>query len=120
MTMEPRLEAPRAIDTSAEAELLPALAGSNSSNLAALLDRFTDSVTAPQAHTVGDFSETIQALHGELAMLARHFGAGFDADAEVLEFDAIFPETAANLPIEPGLAASEELEHLCRELSRDL
>jgi hypothetical protein len=90
------------------------------SNLAALLDQFTASVTNPDGHTVGAFAHTVQALHSELALLARHFGAealatddfGFDvADDE----SSIAP---SELPIEPGIAASEELEHLCRELSR--
>lgn len=86
-------------------------------NLAALLDRFTQSVTEPDAHTVGDFAATLGALHGELAMLARHFGAGSDASMDAA-FDDIFPMEATIAAVEPGLAASEELQHLCWQLSR--
>jgi len=45
------------------------------SNLADLLDRFTCSVTAPETQTIGAFAETVQALHAEFALLARHFEA---------------------------------------------
>ena len=45
------------------------------SNLASLLDRFTVSISDPEAHTIGSFAETVQALHSEFAMLARHFEA---------------------------------------------
>ncbi|MBX9926856.1 MAG: hypothetical protein K2Y05_10900 [Hyphomicrobiaceae bacterium] len=45
------------------------------SNLANLLDRFTVSISDPEAHTIGSFAETVQALHSEFAMLARHFEA---------------------------------------------
>ena len=85
-------------------------------NLAALLDRFTQSVTDPQAHTVGDFAGTVQAIHGELALLARQFGAVDDLPLEAYSFDDIFPAPVEHN--EPGIAASEELEHLCRTLSR--
>lgn len=92
------------------------------SNLAALLDRFTTSVTQPQAHTVGAFADTVQALHGEFAMLARHFGGETQVRAETIDFDDIFPQACAGeaeIPLEPGIAVSEALEHLCRELSRN-
>ena len=92
------------------------------SNLAALLDAFTNAITHPDAETVGGFAGTLQALHGELAMLAGHFGADMGAqDGDPIDFDEIFPDLARDIPHpapEPGLAADEELEHLCRELSR--
>ena len=93
------------------------------SNLAALLDQFTANITNPQAHTVGSFAHTIQALHSELSMLARTFGAEAQTvDGQGLEF-VDFDDTpedggAPSEPVEPGIAAAEELEHLCRELSR--
>ena len=107
-------------DTAEAADVQPG------SNLAALLDQFTASITNPGAHTVGSFAHTVQALHGELALLARHFGAdAADFDALDSGFDAdgtggAFPEGASPPAeaLEPGIAASEELEHLCRELSR--
>jgi hypothetical protein len=86
-------------------------------NLAALLDQFTQSVTQPHAHTVGEFAATVGALHGELAMLARHFGAD-SAEPETIDFDDIFPHDAALSKDFEGVAAEEELEHVCRELSR--
>ena len=86
-------------------------------NLAALLDQFTQHVTQPQAFTVGDFASTVGALHGELAMLARQFGIGSNAQSTI-DFDDIFPELAALDPAMAGIAAEEELEHACRELSR--
>jgi hypothetical protein len=86
-------------------------------NLAALLDQFTQSVTQPHAHSVGEFAATVGALHGELAMLARHFGA--DAtEPETIDFDDIFPLDGALSKDFEGVAAEEELEHVCRELSR--
>ena len=100
---------------------LPALP---SSNLAALLDRFTAGISNPETETVGSFAATVEALHGELVMLARHFGAGLDAgaDAEHIDLDDIFPDTPSNEIAfdrhDPGIAEDEELEHLCRELSR--
>jgi hypothetical protein len=75
-------------------------------NLAALLDRFTASVTNSEAHTVGDFASTVGALHGELNMLAHHFGGDMYASDDV-DFDEIFPAEST------GLAAEEELHHLC-------
>ncbi|MDZ4842658.1 MAG: hypothetical protein SH859_11040 [Hyphomicrobium aestuarii] len=45
------------------------------SNLADLLDRFTGSINAPETQTIGAFAETVQALHAEFALLARHFEA---------------------------------------------
>ena len=86
-------------------------------NLAALLDSFTQSVTDPGRHTVGDFAQTVGALHGEFAMLARHFGAE-TASSQEIDFDDIFPDVQIKIAIEPGLAAAEELEHLCWSLSR--
>lgn len=94
------------------------------SNLAALLDRFTAGINNPDAETVGSFAATVEALHGELVMLARHFGAGADseADTEHIDLDDIFPDTPSHSitfePHEPGIAADEELEHVCRQLSR--
>ena len=79
-------------------------------NLAALLDRFTASVTDPNAHTVGDFASTVGALHGELNMLAHHFGGGMRLVDDV-DFDEIFPQETT------GLAAEEALQHLCWKLS---
>lgn len=87
------------------------------SNLASLLDQFTQSVTMPHAHTVGHFAQTVGALHGELAMLARHFGAEANA-LEEINFDDIFPDGAPEAGEPTGLAAEEELEQVCRELSR--
>ena len=126
MTVEHGIQTSSDLDfQSASAEQLPvAIAGEPApiSNLAALLDRFTQSVTAPQSHTVGDFAGTVQALHSELAMLARHFGAEAHAPTEQIDLDDIFPEYASSasdeIPLEPGIAESEALEHLCRELSR--
>ena len=86
-------------------------------NLAALLDQFTRSVMQPHIHTVGSFATTIGALHGELAMLARHFGAGI-SESEAIDFDDIFPDEALQGPKTSGVAADDELEHVCRELSR--
>ena len=86
-------------------------------NLAALLDQFTQNVTQPDAYTVGDFAATVGALHGELAMLAHHFGASA-WEPEVIDFNDIFPGGAdASLDM-AGVTADEELEHVCRELSR--
>ena len=114
--MAPQVISPRGVDQQvpASGETLAV------SNLAALLDRFTQSVTDPGAHTVGEFAGTVQALHGELAMLARQFGAVDGQPLEAYSFDEVFPDAAlANeLAIEPGIAASEELEHRCRQLSR--
>lgn len=126
MTVEHGIQTSSDLDfQSASAEQLPvAIAGEPApiSNLAALLDRFTQSVTKPESHTVGNFAEAVQALHGELAMLARHFGAEAYAPAEQIDFDDIFAEVSASsadeIPLEPGIAQSEELEHLCRDLSR--
>ena len=81
-----------------------------STNLAALLDRFTASVTNPEAHTVGDFASTVGALHGELNMLAHHFGGEMHVSDDV-DFDEVFPAEST------GLAAEEELHHLCWQLS---
>jgi hypothetical protein len=126
MAMEPGTEFVVEHDYSSETrppEVTGRLAGAPSP-LAALLDRFTATVTDPEAHTVGDLAETVQALRGELAILAGHFGASdfCQADAGAYSFDALFAsdgETAHfEPPVEPGIAASEELEHLCRELSR--
>ncbi|MEQ1697519.1 MAG: hypothetical protein ABL901_16925 [Hyphomicrobiaceae bacterium] len=79
-------------------------------NLAALLDRFTASVSNPEAHTVGDFASTVGALHGELSMLAHHFGGDMYATDDV-DFDEMFPAEST------GLAAEEELQHICWKLS---
>ena len=99
------------------------------SNLAALLDQFTANITNPDAHTVGSFAETIEALHSELALLARHFGAGHAALSGAHEaahcddhmFADAFADTAADATDDgttgPGIAAAEELEHLCRQFS---
>ena len=89
------------------------------SNLAALLDRFTDGITNPDTQTIGSFAATVDALHGELVLLAHHFGGGVAAASDVIDFDDVFPDVtpSAGEQIEPGIAASEELEHLCRELS---
>lgn len=98
--------------------LVPATAADRpQSNLATLLDRFTAAVTTPESETIGSFAATVDALHGELAMLARHFGADVEAAQEAIDLDAIFPDTpdAADYA---GVAEAEELEHLCRELSR--
>ena len=95
----------------------------SATNLAALLDAFTDSLANPDRATVGSFAGTVQALHGELAFLARNFRDDGDAAAEAIDFDAIFPangETQA-LELDPafhGVMASDELEHLCLTLSR--
>lgn len=86
-------------------------------NLAALLDQFTQNVTQPDAHTVGDFAATVSALHGEFAMLAHHFGA-IAWEPEVIDFNDIFPSGADAGLDTAGVAADEELEHVCRELSR--
>ena len=86
-------------------------------NLAALLDQFTQSVTQPHDHTVGDFAATVGAIHGELALLARHFGAGA-SEPEVIDFNDIFPHDAELSMDDVGVAAEEELEHVCRELCR--
>lgn len=51
------------------------------SNLAALLDRFTGGLADPDAHTIGSFADTVQALHAEFAMLARHFEAAAEHSA---------------------------------------
>ena len=48
-------------------------APSAGSHLAARMNRFTDGVTDPAAMKIGEFAETIQALHAELNMLAHHF-----------------------------------------------
>ena len=101
------------------------------SNLAALLDQFTANITNPGAHTIGSFAETVQALHSEMTLLARHFASvaqhtefqhteALDAAAGI-DWDDAFGDSSHAIdeqPIEPGLAASEELEHLCRQLSR--
>ncbi len=79
-------------------------------NLAALLDRFSANVTKPDSHTVGDFASTVGALHGELNMLAHHFGGDMHM-ADDIDFDEIFPAEST------GLAAEEELQHLCWQLS---
>lgn len=79
-------------------------------NLAALLDRFTANVTDPQAHTVGDLAQTVGALHGELNMLAHHFGNDLHMTDDV-DFDEIFPHEST------GLLAEEALHHLCWKLS---
>ncbi len=94
------------------AERAPAVRGEQplGTNLAALLDRFTASVTDPNVHTVGDFASTVGALHGELNMLAHHFGGGMQLVDDV-DFDEIFPQEST------GLAAEEALQHLCWKLS---
>lgn len=90
-------------------------------DLAALLDRFTGAITNPQTETIGSFAGTVDELHRELLMLARHFGADAEAApaSDALDFDEIFPEQpiAAIEPPQTGIAQAEELEHLCRELS---
>ncbi len=91
--------------------------GAPVSNLAALLDRFTHAITHPEDETVGNFAQTVEQLHGELALLAGHFGIS-DGECDLIDFDAIFPEGAPEAVIEPGLAAGEELAHLCGLLSR--
>jgi hypothetical protein len=91
------------------------------SNLAALLDQFTATISNPQSHTVGTFAQTVEALHGELTMLARHFGAEAYSSEDVgfdLHDGENYTVGTDEQPIEPGIAAAEELEHLCRELSR--
>jgi hypothetical protein len=93
------------------------------SHLAALLDQFTANITDPEAHTLGSFAHTIQALHSELAMLARNFGGEAPSvdgqELEFFDFDDVSDDvTSTSEPIEPGIAAAEELEHLCRQLSR--
>ena len=98
------------------------------SNLAALLDRFTGAITNPANETIGNFAGTVDALHRELAMLARHFGAEVEAAPEALDLDDIFPDvtsidagepySAAIAPASTGAADAEELEHLCGELSQ--
>jgi hypothetical protein len=93
------------------------------SHLAALLDQFTANITNPEAHTLGSFAHTIQALHSELAMLARNFGGEAPSvdgqELEFFDFDDVSDDvTTTSEPIEPGIAAAEELEHLCRQLSR--
>jgi hypothetical protein len=105
-----------------DTEQEPALPASG--GLATLLDRFTASVLDPDAYTVGDFAGTVQSLHGELAMLARHFGVngalsadGFDGEAfdfDDLDADAVTPFDVADYA---GIAESEALEDLCRTLS---
>jgi hypothetical protein len=90
------------------------------SGLAALLDRFSASVLEPESHTVGDFATAVQSLHSELALLARHFGADDALLADALNFDDT--ESAGPCPADveayAGIAASEDLEHACRLLSR--
>lgn len=86
------------------------------SNLAVLLDRFTAAVSHPEAETLGSFAATVDALHGELAMLARHFGADVEASEEAIDLDAIFPDTPEAEEY-AGIYEAEELEHVCRELS---
>jgi len=92
------------------------------SNLAQLLDSFTAAITHPEGETVGGFATTLDALYGELALLAHHFSGGAAADgaAAEIEFDRIFPATAAGSAesAETGIAAAEELEHTCQMLSR--
>ena len=95
----------------------PTPAEPQSSNLAALLDRFTAAVTNPEAETIGSFAATVDALHGELAMLARHFGADVEAAQEAIDLDDCFPDTTGAVDY-TGIYEAEELEHLCRELSR--
>lgn len=123
------MQAVQASSVAADIEHLPAGVndGANEfmpvSQLAALLDQFTANITDPDAHTVGSFAHTIQALHSELAMLARNFtdeAPSLDGqDLEFFDFDDISDDlTSTSEPIEPGIAAAEELEHLCRELSR--
>jgi len=93
------------------------------SNLAQLLDSFTQAMTRPEQETIGGFAATVEALHGELAMLAHMFGAQahLDGASEQAQFDDIFPGSPAtgHEELEPGIAEAEELEHLCRELSRE-
>ena len=90
------------------------------SNLAALLDRFTEGVTNPANETVGGFAANLEALHAELVMLAHHFGAGSEAVPEHIDLDDVFPDQSsfACEPDANGIAADEALEHTCRELSR--
>jgi hypothetical protein len=66
------------------------------SSLAALLDRLTHQVNEPRGETIGDFSETIQALHAELAMLATQF---------MIPHDGAEPPTSA--PVTPGVSSPE-------------
>jgi hypothetical protein len=95
-----------------------------SSPLAALLDRFTESLANPETATVGDFAGSVQALHSEFALLARHFRHDGPSEVELIDFDVIFPEhgeTASAATLDPayhGVAAEAELEHLCQTLSR--
>lgn len=88
------------------------------SNLAALLDRFTASVNDPDGQTVGDFASTVDALHGELAMLARHFEvAGEPVDDFWLALEGDGAESAEQA-LSEGLAEEEALQHLCWQLTR--
>lgn len=71
------------------------------SNLAALLDRFSAAVETPEENTIGAFAETVQAIHAEFALLARHF-------------EAIAEHTATTerdeFGLEPGIAAEPRPE----------
>ena len=93
------------------------------SNLAGLLDRFTRSVTGAASHTVGEFAATVEALHSELSMLAGSVQHRIHtAPQNAPDFDDIFPgdtnEPASYDPAYHGIAASEELEHACRQIAR--
>jgi hypothetical protein len=123
---DPRLPARTVLEPYADTQR-PAAAPSP---LAALLDRFTESLANPDTTTVGDFATSVQALHGEFALLARQFRHDTPLDAEPIDFDDIFPDlgdiqATGVAPISPvldpayhGIAAAEELEHLCQTLSR--
>jgi hypothetical protein len=94
--------------------------------LATLLDRFTASLDNPQTHSVGEFAQTVQALHSELAFLAGTARASRGSQTDEIDFDAIFPvEVQLARAIDGGLDdhhpdsiySGEELEDLCRRLS---
>lgn len=92
-------------------------------DLAALLDRFTRSVTDPEAYTVGEFASVVGALQGELGMLAQHFSIrARDHALDEIDFDDIFPGDSVPLaeldPAYHGVMEAEELEHHCRMISR--
>jgi hypothetical protein len=95
----------------------------STSNLAALLDAFTNSVAHPHTATIGQFAGTVQALHGELSFLASQFHDVAPSQAEIIAFDTIFPDddNIGLVELDPafhGVKAAEELEHLCRMLSQ--
>jgi hypothetical protein len=95
------------------------------SNLAALLDSFTESLANPDASSVGEFAGTVQSLHSELAMLAGHFRANGEIQDQAIDFDILFPVNVAPdehaVVLDPayhGALAEAELEQLCQMLSR--